>query len=105
MMQAHVPSDAACIAMDRMVQEQSVMLATNEIMLYVVATFVISVTVIWLARRVPCVRWTCRKRGIEAPCSCVFRARRREAILVDVPRDLAALSPPTLPASPVPIIG
>lgn len=51
LMQAQVGADGARALLDRMVQGQGVMLATNEIMLWVVAAFVVAATVIWLAPR------------------------------------------------------
>jgi DHA2 family multidrug resistance protein len=51
LMQAHVAEDAARVLMDRLVQGQSVMLATNGIMLCVVLAFAVSAMVIWIAPR------------------------------------------------------
>jgi DHA2 family multidrug resistance protein len=51
MMQARIPEDAARVALDRLVQGQSVMLATNHIMLVVVLAFALSALVIWIAPR------------------------------------------------------
>lgn len=51
MMQAQVSADAARVMMERMVQGQSVMVATNQIMAIVVLAFVVAATVIWLAPR------------------------------------------------------
>jgi DHA2 family multidrug resistance protein len=51
MMDAHVPEDAARQLLDRLTQGQSVMIATNGIMLTVVLAFVVSACVIWLAPR------------------------------------------------------
>jgi DHA2 family multidrug resistance protein len=51
MMAAQVPADTARAFMDRLVQSQSVMLATNRIMACVVAAFVVAACVVWLAPR------------------------------------------------------
>jgi DHA2 family multidrug resistance protein len=51
MAQAHVPLDAMHEVMDRLVQAQSVMLSTNQIMLDVVLAFGIAALVIWIAPR------------------------------------------------------
>lgn len=51
MMQGQVPHDTALALMDRMVQGQSVMVATNQIMTIVVLAFVVAAAVIWLAPR------------------------------------------------------
>jgi hypothetical protein len=44
-------SDSIRLALDRMAQSQSVMLATNEIMLFVAVVFALAALVIWLAPR------------------------------------------------------
>lgn len=51
MMQAQVPPDTARALMDGMVQGQSVMVATNQIMAIVVLAFIFAAFVIWLAPR------------------------------------------------------
>jgi len=51
MMQAQVPPDTALSMIDRMVQSQGVMVATNQIMAIVVLAFVVAAAVIWLAPR------------------------------------------------------